>query len=66
MNRTNCPRSGAGDRGRPRPQYRLALGSIVFDLLPSGGVRLAGPVEGLAEEYSNLRAFLAAMRKGGG
>lgn len=56
-------RCGATEGKRLR-SFRLTLGSVAFELLRDGQVRVASPTVGV---FRDLRAFLAAMRasKGG-
>ena len=58
-----CSRFGASGGERLRPPFRLALGSVSFDLMPDGWVRIAAPVCG---EYRDLAAFISAIRVKGG
>jgi hypothetical protein len=61
-----CSRRGASDGARLRSPFRLVFGAVVFDLMPGGWVRLAVPRDGLAREFCDLAAFIAAVRSKGG
>jgi hypothetical protein len=58
-----CSRHGAGGGERLRPPFRLAFGSVAFDIMPDGWVRVVTPAQG---EFCDLAAFIAAMRAKGG
>lgn len=60
-----CSRPGASERRRLRAPHRLALGSVAFDLMPDGWVRIVRPSD-TTGEFCDLRAFLTAMRAKGG
>ncbi len=61
-----CSRYGASDGARLRSPFRLVFGSVAFDLMPGGWVRLAAPCDDPAREFRDLAAFIAAMRSKGG
>lgn len=61
-----CSRHGASEGARLRPSFRLALGTVAFDLMPDGRVRVATAVDGATLEFHDLAAFIVATRSNGG
>lgn len=61
-----CSRYSASEGARLRPSFRLALGTVAFDLMPDGRVRVAAAVDGATQEFRDLAAFIVATRSNGG